>query len=79
MDNNAQGTICSSNKPNGVQFIADRYFVHISISRYEELVKAEAELDVLFRAYQQFDGYLLHKIMAAVFGPDSEENDLNAQ
>lgn len=47
--------------------------VTIPISRYEELVKAESERDVILRAYHAFSGSRLSDTIEAVLGPRPTE------
>ena len=63
----------------GVQLIIDNNFVHIPLTRYDELIKAEAELDVLLRAYHQSESYQLADIVAAVFGPKAKDGEEGAE
>lgn len=55
-----------------VQVIIDHNFVSVPITRYDELIRAEAELDVVLRAYQSLAGYHLEDVLQAIFGPKPE-------
>ncbi len=55
-----------------VQVIVDRNFVSVPVTRYDELIRAEAELDVVLRAYQSLESYHLEDVLQAIFGPKSE-------
>ena len=57
----------------------DTDHVCIPVTRFEELLHAEAELDVLLRAYQALDSYRLEDVMAAVFGPKPGGGEEGAQ
>ncbi len=55
-----------------VQVIIDHNFVSVPITRYEELIRAETELDVVLRAYQSLESDHLEDVLQAIFGPKSE-------
>ena len=47
-------------------------------TRYDDLIRAEAEREILFHAYQQMDRYDMEKVLDAVFNPQfkyREQND----
>lgn len=58
-----------------VEILADEDHVSLPLSRYEELIHAEAELEIILRAYQNFDSYRLKDILVAVFGPLAEKGE----
>ena len=43
--------------------------VCIPRTRYDELIRAEMEREILFHAYQQMNHYDLEKVLEAVFNP----------
>ncbi len=43
--------------------------IRITRTRYEDLIRAEAEREILFHAYQQMDRYDMEKVLDAVFNP----------
>ncbi len=43
--------------------------VCISRTRYDELVRAEMEREILFHAYQLRDGFSMDPVMDAIFNP----------
>lgn len=53
-------------------------FITIPTTRYEELICAEAELDVILRAHQNCDDFRLKDVLVAVFGPNCKEEIGNA-
>lgn len=44
--------------------------VCISRSRYDELIRAEMQREVLFHAYQQMSAFSMEPVMDAIFNPD---------
>ena len=44
--------------------------VCISRTRYDELVRAEMEREILFHAYQHTSVYSMEPVMDAIFNPD---------
>ena len=43
--------------------------VHIPRSRYDELIRAEMEREVLFHAYQLMSAFSMGPVMDAIFNP----------
>lgn len=58
----------------GVQVIIDNNFVSIPLTRYEELVRAETELDVMLRVYKAMTNYDVAAVLEAIFGPKLEDS-----
>ena len=52
-------------------------FDHVSIPtvRFEDLVRAEEKLGIVFRAHQIMESYQLHAALDLVFGPKEEKGD----
>ena len=48
--------------------------VCINRSRYDELVRAEMEREILFHAYQQMDSYDMEKVLDSIFNPTFKYN-----
>lgn len=44
--------------------------VCISRTRYDELIRAEMQREVLFHAYQQMSAFSMEPVMDAIFNPD---------
>lgn len=44
--------------------------VCIPRSRYDELIRAEIEREILFHAYQQMGAFSMEPVMDAIFNPD---------
>lgn len=44
--------------------------VCISRTRYDELIRAEMQREVLFHAYQQMTAFSMEPVMDAIFNPD---------
>ena len=44
--------------------------VCISRIRYDELIRAEMQREVLFHAYQQMSAFSMEPVMDAIFNPD---------
>lgn len=60
-------------KREGVEVIIDHDYISIPRSHYDELLRAEAQLDVIFRFYGiKGSGYQLADLMEALFGPREE-------
>lgn len=57
-----------------MELCIDHEHVSIPTSRYEELIRAETERDVLLRAYQARLGYSFDYVLQAVLGPLEPEN-----
>ncbi len=55
-----------------VQVVIDKDFISIPTTRYEELVRAEAELDTVLRAYQSLKICEVANVLQAVFGREEE-------
>lgn len=57
-------------------------YICISMSRYDEMLRAETERDILLRAYQDSPTYAVQAVADAVFGqdqkyrPDDRDTDL---
>ena len=49
--------------------------VCISRSRYDELIRAEMEREILFHAYQQMSSFSMEPVMDAIFDPDFKYKD----
>lgn len=55
-----------------------RNIICISSDRYDKLIRAEEQREILFHAYQQMDRYDMEKVLDAVFNPKfkyREQND----
>ncbi len=60
-------------KREAVEVIIDNDYISIPRSRYDELLRAEAQLDVIFRLYGiKGSGYQMTDLMEALFGPREE-------
>lgn len=60
-------------KREGVEVIIDHDYISIPRSRYDELLRAEAQLDMISRFYGiKGSGYQLADLMEALFGPREE-------
>lgn len=57
----------------------DTDHVSIPVSRFEQLLRAEADSRVLLRAYQTLGMYRMEDVMASVFGPKPVDGAGNAQ
>ena len=59
--------------------VSPNSLVRIPLSRYDELIRAEKERDVLLHAYESMDSFDLAHVMDAVFDPlfkfDDESGD----
>lgn len=49
--------------------VSPNSLVRIPLSRYDELIRAERERDVLLHAYESMDSFGLMHVMDAVFDP----------
>ena len=49
--------------------VSPNSLVRIPLSRYDELIRAEKERDVLLHAYESMDSFDLAHVMDAVFDP----------
>lgn len=49
--------------------VSPNSLVRIPLSRYDELIRAERERDVLLHAYESMDSFGLMYVMDAVFDP----------
>lgn len=49
--------------------VSPNSLVRIPLSRYDELIRAERERDVLLHAYESMDSFDLMHVMDAVFDP----------
>lgn len=47
----------------------------IPASRYEDLIRAEMEREILFHAYQSTDLYHMEPVMDAIFNPKFKHKD----
>lgn len=61
------------------EMLADFDHVSIPTTRYEELIRAETDRDVLLRAYHALTSYRLADVLEAVLGPKPEAGAPNAQ
>ncbi len=73
-----KSTFLEQTTKTGTIEVLEHNHITIPISRYEELVRAEAERDVILRAYQAFTGYRLTDAVEAVLGPRHTEVPANA-
>lgn len=58
--------------------LIDENVVYVFRTRYDDLIRAEMEREILFHAYQQMNHYDLEKVLDAVFNPKfkyREQND----
>lgn len=61
-------------RASSLELCIDHESVNIPVARYEELIRAETERDVLLRAYQANMGYSLDYVLQAVLGPLEPES-----
>lgn len=79
MDKLSKGTFLEQTTKTGtIEVCIDHNHITIPISRYEELIRAETERDVILRAYQAFTGSRLSDAIEAVLGPRPTEVVPNA-
>lgn len=79
MDKLSKGTFLEQTTKTGtIEVCIDHDHITIPISRYEELIRAETERDVILRAYQAFTGFRLSDAIEAVLGPRPTEVVPNA-
>ena len=79
MDKLSKGTFLEqTTKAGTIEVCIDHNHITIPISRYEELIRAETERDVILRAYQVFTGSRLSDAIEAVLGPRPTEVVPNA-
>lgn len=53
-------------------------YTSVSTKRYEELIRAEAELNVVQRAYQHCASFDITNVLTAVFGPLPKKDEEHA-
>lgn len=54
----------------GVEVVIDHDYISIPRSRYDDLLRAEAQLDMIFRFYGvKGAGYQISDLLEALFGP----------
>lgn len=53
-----------------VSDLVEENVVYIFRTRYDDLIRAEMEREILFHAYQQMDKFDLERVMDAIFNPE---------
>lgn len=61
------------NKQDSEIMVSD--IIGVPVDRYDELIRAELERDLLLRAYHNHDQYALQSGMELVFGPKPEDKE----
>ncbi len=62
-------------RADGLKVIIDDNMVSVPITRYDELVEAEAKLGVAYRAFKTLESYNVKAVLGAIFGEKVEDDN----
>lgn len=65
--------------PGQIELQADIEHASVPTARYEELIRAETERDILLHTYHGLPKYYMENVLKAVFGPRPEAGEPDAQ